>query len=271
MALASGCGDNLTEFPTRVRANGAGDDTPKLTCTPNLDGILTSDEVPTVLGVPTDYLISSPERSPAVDIQGQVSTDGIREWNWNDSTLATELLTVVAEPIAGAWYEGSFPDGQFRLALDIEGTVHAIYRRDSTGLYLLGFASSEESPASGKTLMRYSTAVLLYEFPFTVGKGWTSTGEIQGGTFNNLPYSGTDTYAVEVEALGRLNLPDFTFDQVYQVRTTTTVAPALGASTTVQQVSFFFECFGEVARATSQDNETDANFSNAAEVRHLGR
>jgi hypothetical protein len=35
-------------------------------------------------------------------------------------------------------------------------------------------------------------------------------------------------------------------------------------------VSYFFECFGEVARATSQRDEPDPNFTEAAEVRRLG-
>jgi hypothetical protein len=36
-----------------------------------------------------------------------------------------------------------------------------------------------------------------------------------------------------------------------------------------RQTSFFFECFGEVARATSQPNETQDDFTTAAELRRL--
>ena len=35
------------------------------------------------------------------------------------------------------------------------------------------------------------------------------------------------------------------------------------------QISFLFECFGEVARATSQPNETNQDFTTAAEVRRF--
>jgi hypothetical protein len=35
-------------------------------------------------------------------------------------------------------------------------------------------------------------------------------------------------------------------------------------------VSFFFQCFGEVARATSQTNDTNENFTTAAQVRRFG-
>jgi hypothetical protein len=44
----------------------------------------------------------------------------------------------------------------------------------------------------------------------------------------------------------------------------------VGIKTTQKQVSFYFECFGEVAKATSQLNETSDAFTSALEVRRLG-
>ena len=44
----------------------------------------------------------------------------------------------------------------------------------------------------------------------------------------------------------------------------------MGASVSRRQVSFLFECFGEVARATSRDDEQAVDFTTAAEVRRLG-
>ena len=43
----------------------------------------------------------------------------------------------------------------------------------------------------------------------------------------------------------------------------------VGASTSRRQVSFLFECFGEVARATSLPDETVVDFTTAAELRRL--
>ena len=54
------------------------------------------------------------------------------------------------------------------------------------------------------------------------------------------------------------------------MRTTLTVTPAAGKAVSTRQTSFLFECFGEVARATSQNDETQDNFTTAAEVRRLG-
>jgi hypothetical protein len=65
-------------------------------------------------------------------------------------------------------------------------------------------------------------------------------------------------------------LPHLTFTDAYRVRTKVTVEPAVGGVTvTRRQVSFLFECFGEVARATSRDDEALEDFTQAAEVRRF--
>ena len=61
-----------------------------------------------------------------------------------------------------------------------------------------------------------------------------------------------------------------TFTQVFRVRFAVDIEPAVGPTLSRRQVSFLFECFGEVARATSQPGETDDNFTTAAEIRRLG-
>ena len=93
---------------------------------------------------------------------------------------------------------------------------------------------------------------------------------MQNGTFRDTPYAGTDVYDVEVPATGRLELPDFAFTEAHQVRIHVTIYPVVGFVSSTRQVSFLFECFGEVARATSALNESQENFTTAAEIRRLG-
>jgi len=57
---------------------------------------------------------------------------------------------------------------------------------------------------------------------------------------------------------------------VLRVRTRVQVTPAVGIPTSRRQVGFLSECYGEVARATSRDNETDEDFNTAAELRRVG-
>ncbi|MFO0763183.1 MAG: hypothetical protein U0359_42490, partial [Byssovorax sp.] len=94
---------------------------------------------------------------------------------------------------------------------------------------------------------------------------------IKDGLAQGLPYAGSDTYAVEDDATGRLDLHDFIFTQVHRVRTTITLSPAVGASVVQRQVGFVTECFGEVTRVTSENDEKAKDFTTASEVRRLGQ
>ena len=72
------------------------------------------------------------------------------------------------------------------------------------------------------------------------------------------------------DATGQLVLHDVTFSQVHRVRTKVTLSPATGASIVTRQDSFLFECLGEVARATSVNDEPKDDFTTASEIRRLG-
>lgn len=115
-----------------------------------------------------------------------------------------------------------------------------------------------------------ATYAELLRFPIEPGTSFSAVGTVTDGTFRGIPYAATDTYDISVDAIGELRLPSLTFTQAHRVRTTLTVEPALGEATSVRQVSYFFECFGEVARATSQPDEPETNFTEAAEIRRLG-
>ena len=73
-----------------------------------------------------------------------------------------------------------------------------------------------------------------------------------------------------MDAAGRLELTDLTFTQALRVRTRVTGVPAVGASVSRRQVSWMFECFGEVARAVSLDNEPQEDFTTTSELRRRG-
>ena len=237
------CGDNLTRPPALDSYEGSAP--APLECVPNLDGQLDADELREALGIPVSFLVSPAGSTRTVDLAGQVNPDGDRRWD----------LSQAATFVAPA---------------DAAGTLFNVLSRDDSGLYLHGIASTQESPAEGQTLLKYEQPVALYLFPLTPGKTWVSVGQARNSTVRGLPYAGTDTYETTVEARGQLALPDLTFDDAYQVHTRVVVAPAVGQSIRTRQVSYLFECFGEVARVTSQPEETDTFFTTAAEVRRLG-
>ncbi len=269
LTLLAGCGENLTQPPPHETLD-AGDDA-GLSCIPNLDGRIDAAELSAVLGVPVNYLVSPSGELRDVDLVGQPGPGGNPVWDFSADFATDQLITIAASDLTGKWYEASFPSGQFAAPLDTSGTLEGVYAADAAGVSLLGVASREESPGQGKTLLVYDKPVAIYRFPMLPGGVWISTGEVTQGTLLGLPYAGKDTYEVHDEGLGQVELHDYTFTQVHKIRTKVTVQPAAGAVTVQRQVGFVFECFGEVVRVTSQNNEPEDNFTKAAQVRKLGQ
>jgi len=267
VALLAGCGDNQTP-PSR--APYVGGDAAPLTCAPNLDNQIEAKELAPAIDVNVSYLINPFGKDRTVDLVGKLET-GKRVFRFDVDYADDQKLELKASAVAGKWYAASFAAGEFVAAVDAAGTLDGVYRHDDTGVYLLGIASREESPKEGKTLLVYGEPVVVFRFPLVAGSKWVSTGTVMNGTIRGLPYAGKDIYEVEDDATGKLVLHDFTFEQVHRVRTKVTVTPSAGIATMRRQVSFVAECFGEVVRVVSKDNEAQADFTVAAELRRLGQ
>ena len=261
------CGDNQTHPPPDRPAYTA--DSGALTCVPNLDGKIDSTELTPALGVGVSYLISPSGKERTVDLVGVV-VDGKRSWNLAIDFADDARITATASAITGKWYAASFPQGEFTAPFDAAGALDGIYRHDESALWLLGIASNQPSPAEGKTLFVYDAPIPVVKFPLVVGAKWVSAATVINGTIRGLPYAGKDVYEIEDDQSGSLVLHDLTFQQVHHLRTHVTVSPSVGVATSQRQVSFFSECFGEVARATSKPNEPTPDFTIAAELRRLG-
>jgi hypothetical protein len=265
---ASACGDNETH--PLYDAYDAGVPAP-LACVPNLDGKIDSNEIQPAIGIPLSYLVSPSGVTRTVDIAGTVDSNGHTLWDFSISYANDQVAQIQAQPLTGKWYAGSFPqDGAFVVAQDAGDRLEGVIVFDSNGYHLLGLASTDQSPPEGQTLYVYDTPVDVFRFPLAPGLTYSSTGNVKNAMLRGLPYTGSDTYSVNVDAAGTLVLPAITFTQALRVRTTVVATPAAGEAVTTKQASFLFECFGEVARATSQPGETQDNFTTAAEVRRLG-
>lgn len=239
-----------------------------LSCVPDLDGVISADELSAAPGVPQSLLVSPSGTERAVNVAGIIINEQ-RVWDLSIDYADDTLAHIEAASLRDQWFADRFPAGQFVAPLDVASSTLGVYRHDDRALWLLGIASAEESPARGQTLFVYSSPVELYRFPITPGDEHVSVGEVSGGTLLGLPYAGRDTYEVSVVGAGRLELPDLIFDQAIRVDTRVTVAPVVGAASSRRQVSWLSECFGEVARATSRPDETNPDFDVAAELRRL--
>ncbi len=265
--VASACGPNRT-YPDRA-AYPAPEAQP-LPCLPNLDGRIDAVELPVALGVPETLLVSPPGERRAVDLVGGTDAQGHRVWDLGADAATDRVAKVSASAPAGWWFASSFPTAQFVSPLDVGGAIQGVYSKDDTAVLLLGYASTSQSAPEGKTLVVYSAPVAAYRFPLAPGKTWVSVGEVKNATVRGLPYAGKDTYTITAASMGELVLPDLSFTQALRLETVLTIEPAVGASVLRRQSSFVFECFGEVARATSLDGETKDDFTTTSELRRLG-
>jgi hypothetical protein len=270
LCVAAACGDN--ETPPPARGDYQTLEPAPLPCVPNLDGKIDATELQAQLGVTATYLVSPAGKERAVDTAGRTNAAGQLEWSFGVDFADDGVARLAAQPLEDKWYAASFPGlpGAFVTAIDAAGRTEGVYTQDAQGFYLHGVASATEAAPEGKTLLVYTEKLALYRFPLTPGAAWTSVGEVKNGTFRSLPYAGRDTYEVKVDGAGQLTLPDFTLTQALRVRTKVTVQPSAGQTTTQRQVSFLFECLGEVTRVTSRLNEQDEGFTTASELRRLG-
>lgn len=255
--VLAACGENQTPLPA--------DPPPLVTsCVPDLDGVLTAAEVPTILDMPAPYLVTP---SAPVDVAG-TGADDTRRWDWSAERREDVPTDVIATALDDQWYAPMFPGGQFVAAGT--GGLDGVYARDTNAVYLLGLASPEMNPPGGRTLLVYDRPVGVLRYPLAEGDAWTETVGIAGGTLAGLPYNGTDRYDFAADASGELRLPYVRFTRALRLRTLVTSTPSIGGGmTTRRQVSFWFECFGEIGRATSRANEPASDFTTAEELRRF--
>ncbi len=246
------CGVNATPQPAP---------TPELpACIPDRDGTITAAELPIALGVTAPYY-SGTDR--VVDLIG---ANGV--WNLSEERADDVVIGVGPIALGAQWYAAEFPEGQF--VVDGGGGLDGIYHQDDVALWLDGTASQEPMPAAGKTLVRYADPIAVLRFPIADGDTYATTGEILDGVVNGLPFIGTDQVAIDVTGSGRLDLPYVRFSPVLRVRTTVVRRPSTGTPVISRRSTIFlFECFGEIARAESRQDEANPDFTNAAYLRRF--
>jgi len=281
LLLLAGCGgDNLSQPDGRAPYQGP--EPEPLPCLPNLDGRIESHELAPTLNEQAAFIVSPPPTAATagfpVNVAGRVGEDGRRVWDWSETAPSDLSAALVARPLTDQWYVADFPGGEFSMPADLDGRLEAVYSHGQDALLLHGIASALPDPPEGRTLLAYEQPVRFFPFPLTLGTSWTDTGVVRSGILQGLsPWSQDDVYEVAVVAAGELRLPDFTFEQALRVDSKVTIRPKAGSRNGYmqRQVSFVFECFGEVARASSVliDEPADdpgSDFTTAREVRRLG-
>ena len=253
--VLAGCGVNQTPEPE------PGPELPR--CVPDRDGRITADELPISLGATSTFYASPPGVTRTIDL---APDDG--RWDLSTEYADDLVLELGPAPLRDQWYASAFPSGAF--VVDAGAGLDGIYHQDAQALWLDGTASREMSPSGGRTLVRYAQPIAVLRFPIIDGDTYAASAELVDSTVAGLPLQGTDEVEIEVRGGERLDVPYVRFSPVMQVRMRVTRTPSTGTPVVTRRTTIFlFECFGEIARAESRQDEPLADFTTAAYLRRF--
>jgi hypothetical protein len=230
-------------------------------CMPNHDGTITREEVPMIAGLHANFVIAE---NVSVDSTGTMNPDGSRSWDFSGMLAGDHTVVTTTDAPQGQWFSQKFTTATYTTKLSDTATLLGVFQEGGQSLLLQGVVSPTSGPQ--QTEVGYMPGAEILGFPMMMGSTWTSTSNVTG-TDDGVQVIYTEKYASTVDAHGTVKVPYGTFD-VLRVQTTLTRTVA-GVATVTQSLAFIAECFGPVATLTSQSNETNTQFSNAAEAQRL--
>ncbi len=240
-------------------------DAPAPQCRGNRDGVIAREEVVFAPGVEVRYRVNPAGTLARVAPAGTMRPDGTRAWDLTDRSGATVTLSLL--DATTQWFAPRFAGARYAARLDPRSPNLGVYRASEAAVELLGVAGAREADG---TLVRYETPVALLRFPLRVGATWVAESTTVESMVENTPVAARDRYEVTVDARGEVRLPEVTFPDALRVRVELTQRFPAGPGRRSIQYLWMTECYGEVARMTSSDNEVDPNFAMATEFRRLG-
>ncbi len=254
----------------RVVPVEAGEDAQKETSTSGdagcgaapFDGIITRAEVPLAAGLRATYKVAT---STDVDTRGVAQADGSREWDFSGAYAGDHATIVETLKLDGTWYATKFPTGTYATKLAEGSDLLGVFELGQGSLSLLGVVSPTDGIS--RTELTYGTKVATLVFPVTKGQNFKTMSSSVSGLASGITSFYTESYDSTVDAQGKLKTPLGTFSVL---RIATTLTRTVGfLVTTIRSFSFVAECYGVVASVTSQDNESDVEFTRAKELRRI--
>jgi hypothetical protein len=239
-------------------------------CKGNNDGVIERSELNFVVGAKVNIMRNAPNTTIQVDHLGKTNDQGIIVWDLSQTQASTPAQVETVEP-KGKWFLSLFPRTNLLIPIiypGFDGVNYQVLHYDNEGLYLEGIVSERETPEQENIHLVYETPVPLLRFPLHDRKEWIVKSEARG-KIAGLPFSSSDQYEIKVEGRGSLKLPAIQFDNALRIISTVRQRMIGGQTRQFYQILFFHECFGEVARIESQNNETDPKFKTAALLRFI--
>ena len=244
-----------------ARDGGSGSDRGDGLCRPNHDGRIEAREIPTVLGLRVKFRTAT---NVTVDTAGTAQGNGTRLWDFSSNLPGDHDRIVEPLDYGDMWFADDFASGTYAAELRDTEDELGVYEVTDDSLLLLGVASPESGVS--RTRLFHDPPVTVLSFPVEEGDSWETTSSVSGIALG-LPSMFQERYRSSVDARGELTTPYGTFPVLrITVHMTRTVGFLV---TNYRSVLYVSECFGTVAVAHSQDDETEPTFSDAAEISRI--
>ena len=221
-------------------------------CTPNHDGTITNSEYPQLLNTNVPFSLSS---FASVELED----DGSHHWDF--SSISGETIAVHADSMDAQWYAPDFPDSTYTAVLSYENEIMGVFTRTENGIFLDGMVSFENSFFA--TNLRLDPPVRILKFPLQEGELWSDETTVSG--FLNGTWSYYDEiYTNEASLKGTVHTPRGEFPIL---RVDMHIERTIGFLTYQNRnVAFVSECYGTVVSVSSALDETERDFSTAAQL-----
>lgn len=232
-------------------------------CIPNKDFRILRDEVPLAAGLRATFKVA---RDVDVSTAGTPGPNDTRDWDFSGDLTGDVTTLVETQKISDKWFKNDFATATYATKLSETSTLLGVFEITPSALKLRGVVSPEDGIS--RTNVSYSPPVDVLAFPLEPQKTWTTNASVSG-LVNGFFTAYSEKYDSQVDAKGTLKTPLGTFT-VLRVRTTLTKTVGV-LVTTIRSFAWVSECYGTVATATSDDNETNAEFTRASEIRRIAR
>ncbi|MFT3697260.1 MAG: hypothetical protein QM831_29220 [Kofleriaceae bacterium] len=244
--------------------SGSGSGSNNDLCTPNHDGTISADEVPLAAGKMANFRVAT---DATWNTAGAAGSGNERTWDLtgalsNDSDGPTTLTGPTNE-----WWKGDsgFAGASYYTQLAAGSDLLGVFKVDSNGVTLLGVVSPTKTATY--TEITYDPPATILKVPMKASDSWTSSSSVVGyysGSYVNY----TEVYTSNVDQSGTMKTPYGEFP-VLRIGTVLQQKQLGSTYNTVRNYAWMAECFGTVAKVSSQNNESNAEFSDDAEVRRI--
>jgi len=216
-------------------------------CTGDNDGLIERDEVVYVEGIEVLCRVNAPGTTVELDTAPAAGPGGKLRWDF--SGMGDSDFTVLYDDIDGKWFETSFPGADMVMPVDHLSDLLGAYALSDDSLDLYGAASAGE----GRVLLPYTEPVPVLRFPLRSGSAWTASTSVRDGVADGVPVASDETYAFEVVREGEMRLGPFLFKKTLLLEVRLDQVFPGGTQATTWQYIWLHECYGEIARATTQE------------------